>query len=303
MTQKDYYATLGVAKDASQDDLKKAYRKLAMKWHPDKNPGDKVAEAKFKDIGEAYDTLSDADKRAAYDNPAQQFNPFGSSGGHPFAGGHPFGFGFGGPGGPGSDPNDIFANIFADMQRNQRGGHPGFQPKNRDINLAYQITLEEAFNGKEAEIKYNVGNGPVSTIKIKIPPAIEEGIKLRFSGQGDRSNQNIPPGDLYVTIQVMRHPQFVRSGKNNLVTCVSIDYLQAILGTTVDVPIIEGKSIRVTVPKGVTPGQNLRVPGKGMKDQHGTRGDLLVEIVLTVPNLSDTQIQKLNDIRKIDIQV
>jgi molecular chaperone DnaJ len=299
MAQKDYYAALGVAKEASQDELKKAYRKLAMKWHPDKNPGDKKAESMFKDISEAYDTLSDEDKRAAYDNPAQNFNPFGG-------GGHPFGFGFGGPGGPGgpgSNPQDIFHNIFMDMQRGQRGGpQPGFQPKNRDINLTYQITLEEAFQGKDAEIKYSAGNGPVNTIKIKIPTGIEEGIKLRFGGQGEKTIQNVPPGDLFVTIQVMRHPQFVRSGRNNLATCVSIDYLQAILGTSVDVPTIDGTQIRVNVPRGVTPGQNLRIPGKGMKDQQGIRGDLFVELVLTVPNLTIEQLHKLAEINKVDIQ-
>ena len=189
--RKDYYATLGVPKDASPDDIKKAYRKLAMKLHPDRNPGNKEAEAKFKDINEANDILSDDQKRAAYDNPQPQMHGF-----NPFGGGSPFEFHFSTGGG---NPHDIFNNIFRDIHRGQ-----GFQQRNRDINLALQISLEEAFNGKEQDIQYNVGNSPVNNLKIRIPPGIEEGTKLRFGGQGDKSIPNVPPGDLYITIQIMR---------------------------------------------------------------------------------------------------
>ena len=287
--RKDYYSILGVPKEASSDDIKKAYRKLAMQHHPDRNKGDLAAEAKFKEINEANDILSDDQKRAAYDNPAPQmggFNPFGDN--------SPFSFHF--TSGPGGNPHDIFANIFADINR-------GRQQRNRDINLEYQVSLEDIFNGKEAEIKYNVGGGPVNTLIVKIPPGIEEGTKLRFGGQGEKTIQNIPPGDLYITIQIARHNLFVRSGKNNLITCANIDYIDAILGTSVMVPIIEGGQVKVNVPKGVKPGQNLRVAGKGMKDQSGNRGDLLVELILNVPTLSETQIKKLESIKKLDIKV
>lgn len=276
----DYYETLGVARSASADDIKAAFRKLAKEHHPDKHGGSDEAKARFQQINEAYQTLSDATKREQYD-----MGPSAGMGG---------GFGPGGfhhAGGPDID----FEEILRHAMRSGRGGPP---PRNRDYNVTYQITLEEAFAGKEAELNIKV-NSEQKKIKVKVPPGIDNGIRIRYVGQGNHDDSNLPPGDLYVHVQVGRHYQFMRHGPH-LETSIAIDYVDAMLGADVEVPIIEGGSIKLSVPAGIVPGQSLRAVGKGMPVGNGGRGDLFIEVVIQAPTLNDEQkdlLQKVKSLR------
>jgi curved DNA-binding protein len=291
----DYYTTLGVSDSATEDEIKKAFRGLAMQHHPDKNPGNAEAEAKFKTINEAYATLSDPNKRAEYDNMKRYGGgPQMNRGGGPSGFNHEFHFNFGGPGGI----DDIINQFF--HQNGFGGGFPFGQQqqrRNRDFQFNMDITLEEAFSGKDMPINFNA-NGQDTNIVVRIPAGIDTGSRLRFQGHGDRSMQGIPPGDLFVNVNIVAHPTFRRDGPH-LHAQISVDALDAIVGCDVDIPCIDGSTVRVHVTPGTQHGSTLRVAGKGMPKQQNSRerGDVLISVHISTPQgLSSDQLSTLRTI-------
>lgn len=282
-----HYTTLGVAKTATADEIKSAYRKLAKQYHPDVNPGDASAEARFKEITNAFETIGDVEKRAKYDS---ESSGFGYASDRQWGGAGSYSPNFGAT--PPYD--DILADIL--RQRASRGAH-GFAEyegvKNRDIQLTYTITLEEAFAGKETKVKYKVGMESREVI-LKVPAGIQAGVKIRHAGQGDHAAKAVPAGDLFITIDIMPHSRFTRSG-NDLTVIARVDYFQAMLGGSVDVPTIDGNTLRLKVPAGTEPGKTVRVVGRGMVSPRG-RGDMFVEFEVVAPKLSDEERAKLAEI-------
>ncbi len=303
MAHKDYYKILGVSRNATEEEIKKAYRKLALKYHPDRNKGNKEAEEKFKEINEAYAVLSDKEKRKQYDT-------FGAEGFHQrytqediFRGfdiGDLFkDLGFG--------TEDIFSRIFG-MGR-KRGayrtytftGGPGGQGfyqgspfgggfneetaqniKGQDLLYQLPITLYEAAKGGEKIISLQ-RNGTTERISVKIPPGISTGKKLRLAGKGQPSPYGGPPGDLLIEIKVLDDPRFKREG-DNLIYDYPIKISEAILGTTIEVPTIEGRKLKVKVPPGTQPNAKLRLRGHGLPHLKGTgKGDQFVRILVDIP--------------------
>ena len=288
----DHYTTLGIAETATDDEIKKAFRKLAMQYHPDKNPDTPSAEDKFKQINDAYSTLSDRNKRTEYDNirkygSAQQTHNFNG-------GGQNFHFNFGHM----DDINDVINQFFS---QNGFGGHPFGQHqqprRNRDLQLNVEITLEDAFLGKDLPIGFKT-NGHDINIVVRIPAGIDHGTRMRFQGYGDKSIQGLPPGDLYITINIYAHPSFRRDGPH-IHTNVIVDVIDALVGCTHEIVCVDGNKINLNIPAGTAPGTVLRVKEKGMPlHQNATqRGDMLVTVVLDMPkNLSQPHISELQRI-------
>lgn len=296
----EYYQILGVAKNATADDIKKAYRKLALKYHPDKNPGDKQAEEKFKEISEAYAVLSDPEKRQQYDTFGsagfrQRYSQedifrnfdlndilrqFGFGGGFRSGGGttfHTSGFRTGG-GSP-------FDNIFGQTGgRGGCGGSCGPQPvKGSDLTYEMTVTLDEVLHGAEKTISLRQ-NGQTQNVSVKIPKGIEDGKRLRLSGKGSPSPAGGPAGDLYLKVHVAPHPVFQRVDED-LVVEHRIPFSEACLGTTLEVTTLDGKKFNVKVPAGVQQEAKLRIKGHGLPAGPigGHRGDLLVKIAVRIP--------------------
>lgn len=276
----DFYNILGVDRNANQDDIKRAYRKLASQYHPDRG-GDT---AKFQEIQAAYDTLSDPNKRAEYDNPQPQGFSGGFPGGFNFHGGMPPGF------------EDIFS---------QFGGNPfgfsfrtGAPQRNRTLNLNTDITLEEAYRGKELIANVTLPSGREQTLEVKIPPGIQDGTTLRLSGMGDDSFPGMPRGDIHLTVRVMPHREFQRQG-DDLVKTIDIDAVDAILGTVCDVKTIDGRTLQVTINPGTQHGQTLAAQGYGMPKMGDPRfvGRMLMNISIRIPtNLNEEQKDQLKKI-------
>jgi curved DNA-binding protein len=278
---KDYYAVLGVAKDANADAIKKAYRKLAVKYHPDKNPGDKAAEERFKEVTEAYAVLADPEKRRQYDQ-------FGEAGFHQrFSQEDIFRnvdlndifreFGFGG-----SDP---FSQLFGGRGGVFRGGavHGG-RPrplKGQDLLLHLTIPFRQAILGGERQLDLS-RYGHAEPIKIRIPPVVEHGQKLRVAGKGAPSANGGPPGDLLLEIEVSADPVFARDG-SDLTVNVAVPFSGACLGTSVEVPTLDGHK-RVKVRPGTQSGSRIRLKGFGVPERRGGgAGDLFAVISVKVP--------------------
>lgn len=289
----DYYESLGVTKEASTEDIKKAYRKLALQYHPDKNPGDKAAEEKFKEISEAYAVLSDPEKRKQYDT-------FGSAGFHQrFSREDIFRnfdldgilrqFGFGGgfttfrAGGGGGSP---FENIFRNMGGGCGGscGQAHAAVKGADLHYTLTVSLEDVLNGAEKTVIQRRPDGGQTNIAVKVPRGIEDGKKLRLSGKGAPSANGGPPGDMYLKISVAAHPVFRRE-EDDLVTERRISFSQACLGAELEVESLEGKKFHVKAPPGVQSDARLRIRGYGLPHGPigGERGDLLVRVTVAVP--------------------
>jgi molecular chaperone DnaJ len=339
MAKRDYYEVLGVGRNATEDELKKAYRKLAMQYHPDRNRGDDKAEARFKEVNEAYEVLKDGEKRAAYD----RYGHAAIEGGGPGGGGNPFsGGGF----------EDIFEEMFGRF-----GGRGGRQSTGRgaDLRQEVQITLEEAFAGAKKTIRVpssvqceackgsgaEGGNTSVQTcascrgagkvraqqgfflvertcptcsgsgkiiknpckvchgagrvqrdrtLSVAIPPGVEDGTRIRLTGEGEAGLRGAPAGDLYVDVGVKQHPIFQREGPNIMVR-VPLRMTQAALGASVEVPSIDGGRASVKIPAGTQTGDNFRLRGKGFSVLRNTaRGDMYVQVVVETPqNLSPKQ--------------
>ena len=337
MAKKDYYDTLGVPKNASDEDIKKAYRKQAMKHHPDRNQGDsaKAAEEKFKEAKEAYEMLSDEQKRAAYDQ-------YGHAGVDPNRGGGPGAEGFGGFA-------EAFGDIFGDVFNGQRGGRqPGGRQVFRggDLSYAMEVTLEEAASGKEAQIRVPSwddcgtckgsgakpgtkvatcttchGHGQVQmrqgffsvqqtcpqckgtgklipdpcsschgvgktktnkTLEVKIPAGIDDGMRIRSTGNGEPGTNGGPPGDLYIEIRVKKHEIFERDG-DDLHCAVPISFTTAALGGEIEVPTLAGKAA-IDIPEGTQAAKQFRLRGKGIKGVRSSYpGDLYCHITVETP--------------------
>jgi len=271
----DYYSILGVDRNASPEDIKRAYRRLASQNHPDKG-GDTQ---RFQEIQAAYDTLSDPDKRSQYDNPQPQGMPggfhFHSGGGMPPGFEDIFAHAFGG--------NNPFGDIFG--QRRQQG------PRNRILNIQTQITLEEAFHGKDLLANLTLPSGRNQTLEIRIPAGIQDGTALRLSGIGDDSYANAPRGDIHLTVNVLEHPVFQRHG-DDLVTDIDIDCVDAMLGKTVDVETIDGRILAVNILPGTQPGQTMAAQGHGMPSMSDNRfrGRMLMTVNIRIPtNITESQ--------------
>ena len=275
----DYYQTLGVDRSASQDDIKRAYRGLASKHHPDKG-GDTV---KFQEIQAAYATLSDPQKKEEYDNPRPQFH--GGGGGMPQGFEDIFSQMFGGGGSP-------FGDVF--------GGRRPQPVRNRNLNLQTQITLEEAFHGKELIATIQLPSGRDQVLEVKIPPGVSDGITLRLAGMGDDSVGNTPRGDIHLSIHVMPHRVYQRQG-DDLVKSLSVSCLDAIIGKSVQFDTIDGKTLEVMINPGTQHGQTLAVQGYGMPNMSNAymKGRLLLNINITVPtNLTESQKELIKQIVK-----
>lgn len=313
MSKKDYYSLLNVARSATADEIKKAYRKLAMQYHPDKNPGDKKAEEKFKEFSEAYEVLSDPKKREMYD----QFGHAGAQGGFGGAGG-PFGgaggfggFGGGGGAGQGQDPfQDIFGDVFSEIfgARGYSGG-PGAgtggprrrQQKGSDLRYTLNIAFEESALGTEKVISFvRQRNGKDETAKmaVNVPAGVKEDQRLKLAGEGDSPAGGGPAGDLYVIIKIQDHPLFKRQ-ENDILMDLPVTYTDAILGTSVEIPTLSGKAM-IRIPPGTHTGQTFRLKGKGFPKIGGFgSGDMMVRLIVDTPEkISNRQKELLEELSK-----
>lgn len=307
MAKKDFYQTLGVSRTSSADEIKKAYRKLAMQYHPDKNPGNKKAEDKFKEASEAYEVLSDPQKKQNYDQ-------FGSADGNPFAGGGAGGDPFAGGGNPfgrrqssaGPDSfSDIFGDLFGGGAQGNPFGHGGFSGRARgpqkgaDLRYTLTISLEEAFAGAEKVIVFarQKGSKEESTkLSVTVPAGVKEGQRLKLTGEGDAPSANLA-GDLYVIINLQQHLLFKRE-EFDVVLDLPLNYTDAILGTEVEIPTLSGKS-QIKIPPGTSTGQVLRLKNKGFPKLGASgNGDMLVKIIVDIPQtLSAKQKQLIEDLQ------
>jgi len=349
MSKQDYYELLGVEKGADETTLKKAFRKAAMQYHPDRNPGDKEAEKKFKEMGEAYDVLKDPEKRAAYDRYGHAAFEGGMGGGA-------------GHGGGGFDFSDVFEEFFGDFMggggQRQRGGRQS--GRGSDMRFNMEITLEEAFAGKSDKITVPTsvacdpcsgsgaepgskpevcdtcgGHGKVrasqgffmvertcpkcqgtgsviqnpckkcrgagkvnkeKTLQVKIPQGVEEGTRIRLSGEGEAGTRGGPSGDLYIFLTIKPHPLFKRDG--DMLYCqVPIPMSTATLGGQIEVPTIEGKRARIKIPEGTQSGRQFRLRSKGMPELNGGFvGDMIIETSVETPvNLTKRQRELLEE--------
>ncbi len=306
MANGDYYKILGVDEGASEQDIKKSFRKLAKEYHPDRNQGDAKKEKRFKEISEAYETLSDKKKRSEYDN-LRRYGAFdngqqagGQHGGGPFPGGGGFGGGFSGNVGGMGDLGDIFGSMFGGAGQtgfrrggatggaNPFGGGFGAGPqKGPDVTAVLHVEFEEAINGASKQVVITDGAGGRKTIKVKIPKGIDDGEKIRLRGLGAQGAAGGPAGDLIVTVNVNAHQKFSRDG-SNIISKVTVPFKLAALGGKATVDTLT-KKIRVTIPPGTQPGARLRLKGQGLA-LGGKKGDLIVEVQVEVPtSLSDEQ--------------
>jgi curved DNA-binding protein len=308
---KDYYATLGVSKTASADEIKRAYRKLARQYHPDMNPGNKAAEAQFKEINEAYEVLSDPEKRKKYDQFGQYWKQAG--GWSPGAGAPDFGgFDFsqyssfdefinellgrfsGAPGGSNRRTYTYRSSPGGFSDFSGFGDFGGFETPttaNLDVESTLTLSFSEAFKGVQKRL--NVGG---EIVDVRIPAGAKPGSRLRIKGKGQLSPYNQQRGDLYLKIELQPHPFFQFEG-DNLVSEVPLAPDEAVLGSAIEVPTPDGM-VTMNIPAGIRSGQTLRLRGKGWHQPKGGRGDQLVRVVIVAPkDLSSVEREYYEKIR------
>jgi molecular chaperone DnaJ len=261
--EKDYYAILGVKKDATKEDIKRAYRKLAQKHHPDANPGDKQAEMRFKEISEAHAILSNDEKRAEYD----QIRAFVEAGGD-----RVYGFRPGGGGGVRVNIGDIFGEGFDDLFGFRGGRHAPL--RGADLESSVSLPFDEAIHGATISLS----NGT----RVRVPPGVQDGARIRVAGKGQPGPPGGEPGDLYVRVAVAPHPVFTRDKNGDLRVVLPVSFPEAALGSQIEVPTLDG-SVKVKIPPGTESDRVLRVRGRGAPRPSGGPGDLLVEVRVEVP--------------------
>jgi len=294
---RDYYSILGITKSANAAEIKKAYRKLAVKLHPDKNPNDKKAEERFKEVNEAYEVLSDPENRKKYDlygenwnrvNEAQQGSQAGGK--RSSAGGQSFQFEGDASDffGQGSDYSDIFGDFFR-----QAGGGQGRRSngkyRGQDLQSELSITLEEAYSGASKTFELNG-----QKIRIQLKPGAYTGLTIKLAGKGQPGANGGPPGDLFITINVLPHSLYQREG-DSLRQKLNIDLFTAVLGNEKEVTLLTGGALKIRIPAGTQPGRILRIKGKGMPlyQNPSAFGDLLLEIVVEIPEKLTAQQEEL----------
>lgn len=311
MEFKDYYKILGVDKNATKEEISKAFRKLAMKYHPDKNPNNKAAEEKFKEITEAHEVLSDPEKRKKYDALGANWKQYQTSGG----GFEDFFTQFGGKrrgsrstyefsgdfddlfGGMGGGFSDFFESFFGGRGRQARAGFDshGFQtqPAGVDVEADLHITLEEAFNGSERQIAVDG-----KKLKIKINPGTTDGQKLRLKGLGRSRTADGNKGDLYLNIHILHHP-FYEIKDGELFYNLDIDLYTAVLGGKEEIKTLDAKKISINIPEGTESEQILRLKKLGLR-KGNERGDLFVKVHVTIPkNLSEKEKKLFKELSKL----
>ncbi len=309
MDFKDYYATLGVSKTASDKEIKQAFRKLARKHHPDVNPGDKAAEARFKGINEANEVLGDPEKRKKYDELGANWRMYeqaqrGQPGGAPFDGQWTYSQGGGFRpmtedevsamfGGDDSPFSDFFRTFFGGAEpggaRRGRARAPRNQ-KGRDLEHEIELDLEDALNGSVQRLGI-AHNGQHRNVEVRIPAGVTDGSRVRVPGEGERGSGNGASGDLYLRVRLRPHPRFERKGQD-LYTRVNVPVTTAVLGGEVDVPTLGGKSLRLKVPPTTQNGQVFRLRSHGLPTtkKDASSGDLYATVEVMVPQgLTDEQ--------------
>jgi DnaJ-class molecular chaperone len=330
MDFKDYYSTLGVAKTASAKEIKQAFRKLARKFHPDVNPGDKSAEAKFKEINEAYEVLGDAEKRKKYDELGANWRMYeqqgaggGWPGGQPGAGGATYGWNAGAGGGRGGfrtmtadEMRDMFGNAdpFSDFfhtffgggmtgdeepsARRARGRAPR---RGRDVEHELELTLEDALHGTTRRLALSQ-DGQSRTVDVRIPAGVGDGSRVRVASEGEQGAGGGQSGDLYLRVRLAPHPRFERRGRD-LYTHVAVPLTTAVLGGEADVTTLAGKSLRLKVPATTQNGQVFRLKGHGMPavGKPGETGDLYATIDVQLPKtLTPAQREHFEALQKLE---
>ena len=269
--EKDFYKVLGVDKKADADEIKKKYRTLARELHPDKNKGDAAKEEKFKGISEAYEILSDAKKRAEYDEARSLYERGGFRA--PMGGGQQGGdfndiFG-------GGNPQDIFANLFGGGRRGPRKG--------QDLQTEATITFRESIVGTHLDLRLATDRGAAQNITARVPAGVNDGAKIRVKGKGAAGEAG--PGDLFIMLHVKPHPIFARKGEN-LTLILPVTFTEAALGADIKVPTMSGDDVTVRIAPGTSNGRTLRVKGRGIT-KGATTGDLLVTVDVQVPQRVD----------------
>lgn len=280
--EKDFYAILGVEKNADAAAIKKVYRKLARDLHPDANKGDAKLEERFKEVSEAYDILSDPKKRAEYDEARALFARGGFRQPPPGARGGGYGGGF--QGNPqdmfgGGDINDMLSGLF--------GGRPRGPRKGQDLQTEATISFRDSITGVQISLRVN-GN----TVKANIPAGIEDGKRIILKGKGGAGQPGAPAGDLYIEIHVTPHPIFTRRG-DNLSLTLPVTFAEAALGGDVEVPTLSGELVKVRLAPGTANGRTLRVKGHGLAKKSGGHGDLFVTVEVAVPQRLDAREREL----------
>ena len=313
MDFKDYYTTLGVSKTATDKEIKQAFRKLARKYHPDVNPGDKAAEARFKEVNEANEVLSDPQKRKKYDELGANWRAYENAppGANPYAGGSPFGGGhwssaggtggfrtmteeemsdmFGG-GGADSPFSDFFKTFFGGMDAEEATGARGGRGrprarKGQDIEHPFELDLEDAIRGSVQRLQLR-HDGHARSVEVRIPAGVTEGSRVRVAGEGGRGIGNAASGDLYLRVQLKPHPVFEVKGRD-VFTRTRVPVTTAVLGGEVDVITPESRTLRLKLPAGTQSGQRFRLRGHGLPSvgKADDRGDLYASVDVDVPKV------------------
>jgi DnaJ-class molecular chaperone len=329
MDFKDYYSTLGVSKTASDKEIKQAFRKLARKYHPDVNPGDKAAEAKFKEVNEANEVLSDAQKRKKYDELGANWRAYENAppGAGAYGGGSPFGgqWGQGAQGGGGfrmseeemaemfgnaggdSPFSDFFTTFFGGMGGQESTGARGGrararQRKGQDVEHPFELDLEDAMRGSVQRLQLR-HDGHARTVEVRIPAGVTEGSRVRVAGEGGRGTGSGPSGDLFLRVQLKPHPVFDIKGRD-VYTRARVPVSVAVLGGEIDVVTPESKTLRLKLPPGTQSGQRFRLRGHGLPNvgKADERGDLYANVEVDIPKtLTDEERKHYEALRDLKV--